>query len=67
VLHVWNLDTKSETLAIGLSDGSGKMVVNLVFSADGKILGFVLISRPVFANAFLSSDFITMSAPSITE
>jgi hypothetical protein len=43
VLHVWNLDTKSETRAIDSSDGSGKMVVNLVFSADGEILGFVLI------------------------
>ena len=38
VLHVWNLDSKSETRAIGSPDGGGKMVVNLVFSADGKIL-----------------------------
>jgi len=38
VLHVWNLDSKSETRAIRSPDGSGRMVVNLVFSADGKIL-----------------------------
>jgi WD40 repeat protein len=38
VLHVWNLDSKSETRVIGSPDGGGKMVANLVFSADGKTL-----------------------------
>ena len=38
VLHDWNLDSKSETRAVGSPDGGGKMLVNLVFSADGKIL-----------------------------
>ena len=38
VLHVWNLDSKSETRAVSSPDVTGKMVVELVFSADGKIL-----------------------------
>jgi WD40 repeat protein len=38
VLHFWNLDSKSETRAVGSPDGGGKMVANLVFSADGRIL-----------------------------
>jgi WD40 repeat protein len=38
VLHVLNLNSKSETRAVSSPDGGGKMVVNLVFSADGKIL-----------------------------
>lgn len=38
VLHVWNLESKSEMLAIRSPDGAGKMVGNLVFSPDGKSL-----------------------------
>jgi WD40 repeat protein len=38
VLHVWNLNSKSETRAVSSPDGGGKKVANLVFSADGKIL-----------------------------
>jgi hypothetical protein len=35
-------------------------------SVRGRII-YVLVSRPVFTNASISLDFITMSAPSSTE
>jgi WD40 repeat protein len=38
VLHVWNLDSKSKTRAVGSPDGGGKMIANLVFSGDEKTL-----------------------------
>jgi WD40 repeat protein len=38
VLHLWNLNGKSEIRVIRSPDGGGKMVGNLVFSPDGKTL-----------------------------